>query len=377
MARRVFITVAEVSGDQHAAQFIRALRQLEPDVIVEGYGGPEMAAAGATILHETTTRAAMTLHGAKRVFEVSRLLKDAQRYYREHRPDLQVCVDSSAMNLHFARVAKECGIPVLYYIAPQLWASREGRIKKVRAYVDRLACILPFEEQWYRDRGMNATFVGHPLFDKLPPDRLTRSDGAPFPARPPIIGVVPGSRKSEVSANFPGLIEVMRAIRASFADATFLVPATAAAEPVVRELLLGLDLPVTVKTDAFDELIPQCDLVLCKSGTSTLHVAAWSVPMVVVYHVNPLIWHLVGRWIVKTKQIALVNVLAGQRELVPEFVPFTNPGAVAECALDLLKHPEKLVAQRAALRELVSTIDKRGASVSVAKMAQEMMQKPK
>src|SRR5437588_5782011 len=128
MPRRVFITVAEVSGDQHAAELIGALRKLDPGIIIEGFGGPQMAAAGATILHETTRKAAMTFHAVARVFEVSRLLKQARRYYRETKPDLQICVDSSAMNLHFARVAKEEGVKVLYYIAPQLWASREGRM---------------------------------------------------------------------------------------------------------------------------------------------------------------------------------------------------------------------------------------------------------
>ena len=123
MPKRIFITVAETSGDKHAAALIRSLKTLDPTIDIEGFGGPEMAAAGATILRETVKDAAMTVHGVKRVFEVRRLLKEASRIYATRKPNLQICDDSSAMNLHFARRAKQAGVPVLYYVAPQLWAS--------------------------------------------------------------------------------------------------------------------------------------------------------------------------------------------------------------------------------------------------------------
>src|SRR4051812_33814884 len=238
MPKRVLITVAEVSGDKHAAGMVRALKQLDPSIQVDALGGPALASAGATVRHETVTGAAMTLHGAKRIFEMMRLLKWVKRFYRDPatRPDLQVCVDSSAINLHFARAAKEAGIPVLYYVAPQLWASREGRMKKVRKYVARLACIFPFEEMYFRSHGVEATFVGHPLFDELPRER-PRNNGPSFPDAPPVIGIVAGSRKSEVVANLPGLVQVANAIRVRFPDARFLIPTTSAGHATVKELL--------------------------------------------------------------------------------------------------------------------------------------------
>jgi lipid-A-disaccharide synthase len=281
-------------------------------------------------------------------------------------------VDSSAINLHFARAAKEAGIPVLYYVAPQLWASREGRMKKVRNYVDRLACIFPFEEMYFRKHGVEATYVGHPLFDEIPTDRQ-RVNPPWFPDAPPVLGIVPGSRRSEVKANLPGLIEVMHHIRSQFKNVTFLVPTTTVVDALVREMLAPHALQQVIEDRGFDTMMPSCDLVITKSGTSTLHVAAWNVPMVVVYHVNPLLWHLAGKWLVKTKKIAMVNILAGQTELVPEFIPFTEPDAVAACAIDLLKHPEKLGVQRQALQKLIATMDKPGASMSVAKIAMGMM----
>ena len=394
--RRVFITVAEVSGDRHAAQLVTALRALDPDLLVEGLGGPEMAAAGATIHRETVRDAAMGWRGALRAGEVLGLLRWTRRHFETNRPDLLVGVDSPSMNFHFAKLAKSLGVPVMQYVAPQLWAWREGRMTKVRRWVDRLACILPFEEGYFRGHGVDASFVGHPLFDELPPRR--DAPGPRFPDRPPVIGLLPGSRRSEAAANFPGLLGAAGRIRAAFPGATFVVPTTPATHPVVLALVrpdTGKQLPpaptvngaapdaaggVTVRQDAFDELVPSCDLCLTVSGTATLHVAGFGVPMVVVYAANPILWHGLGRWLVKAKTYALVNVLAvgphatRDRHLVPEVIPwFGDPGVVAERALDYLRNPEKLAAQRASLEALVQSLDHPGASMNVARMALGML----
>lgn len=400
LSKRVFITVAETSGDNNAASLVTALRSLDPTIQIEGLGGPKMAAAGVKIHFETTARAAMTLHAIGRAREVWRWLKWMKAEYARAKPDLHICVDSSGFNLHFAKVAKSFGVPVLYYVAPQLWASREGRIKKVRAYVDRLASIFPFEAKWYQDRGVNAQFVGHPLFDSLPANRLELSATPPrFPDRPPVIGIVPGSRKSEVRANLDPLIHVAYAIAEQVPVAEFLIPTTVSAH---TEVMLGTmmrtrtDVEVDERSflcespqstehgkrivrfrgevDAFEKFIPQCDLVITKSGTSTVHIAGYGVPMIVVYRINRFAWHLVGRWLVKTKKIAMVNILAGQTDLVPEFIPwYGGVDTVADCAIELLRSPEKLADQRRKLIELIDPISKPGASMNVAKIAMEMM----
>jgi lipid-A-disaccharide synthase len=373
--KRIFITAAEASGDQHAAELVRSLKQIDPALVIEGLGGPKMAAAGVTLLEETVGKAAMGWRGALRALEASQWLDLASRRYRETRPDLHICVDSSAINLPFARLAKEkFGVPVLYYIAPQLWASREGRMKQVRAYVDRVACIFPFEEEYYRSHGVNATFVGHPLFDEMPVDRASRIGNGPrFPSAPPVIGIIPGSRRSEVNSNLPHLIEVMDGIRREFTEATFLIPTTSASHPLVHEML-HRRADVAIKQDGFDELVPRCDLVITKSGTSTVHVAAWRVPMIVVYRINPLLWELIGRWVIQTRKIAMVNILAGQVDLVPEFVPWYGSNRpVTECALEFLRHPETLRAQHDKLDALMAPIDKPGASDNTAKLALSLM----
>ena len=373
--KRIFITAAEASGDQHAAELVRSLKQLDPSLEIEGLGGSKMAAAGVKLLEETVGKAAMGWRGALRALEASRWMELVSRRYRESRPDLHICVDSSAINLPFARLAKEkFGVPVLYYIAPQLWASREGRMTQMREFVDHVACIFPFEEAYFRSHGVQATFVGHPLFDELPVERTAGAGVGPrFPHAPPVIGIIPGSRRSEVEANLPHLIEVMDGIRREFSTATFLVPTTSASNSPVQELLRGRA-DVTVKQDGFDDLVPRCDLVITKSGTSTVHVAAWRVPMIVVYRINPLLWELVGRWVVRTRKIAMVNILAGQIDLVPEFIPWYGSNQpVTECALEFLRHPERLAAQREKLDALMAPIDHPGASLNAARLALSLM----
>lgn len=384
MSRKVFITVGEVSGDNHAASVIKSLKRLAPDVQIDAVGGPAMAAAGATIHFETTKKAAMSFHAVKRVAEIRRLEKWLRARYDNPatKPDLHICVDSSGFNLRFAQLAKSAGVPTLYFVAPQLWASREGRIKQMRACVDQLACIFPFEEKWFSERGVKTTFVGHPLFDELPADRLSRVPTVRYPDRAPVIGVVAGSRRSEVRENLPPLIEVMHRITIDLPTARFLLPTTPAAseiigEPRYTDAMQGLN--CVVQQNAFDELIPQCDLVLCKSGTSTVHVAAYGVPMVVVYRISTVLWQAVGRWLIKTPKIAMVNILfnggpTGDKEIVPEFIPWNGDEVpVTESALDLLALPDKLSDMRNSLLELIEPLDRRGASDNVAKLALDML----
>ncbi len=384
MPRRIFISVAEVSGDQHAAAMIRKLRELDPDVIVEGLGGPAMQAAGAIIHRETVTRAAMGWRGALRALEFRKYLKWTRDYFAQNKPDLLVCVDSSGVNFHFARIAKEAGVPVLYYIAPQVWASREGRVKTMREVIDRVACIWPFEEEYFARHDIRATHVGHPLFDELEPQEYRIVDPkTKFPNRPPIVGLLPGSRASDATSNFPHILDVAERIYRAIPDVTFRIPTTpathlAVSQRVARAGEAGILSPpasrIRIGVDAFEELVPDCDLCITKSGTSTLHVAAFGVPMIVVYRVNPLLWHLAGRWIVKTRTFSMVNILADAHDhIVPEHVPwFGSNQPVADQAINFLRNPPALLAQRDRLLQLIHHIDHPGASMNVARIVIEM-----
>jgi lipid-A-disaccharide synthase len=386
MGRRVFLTVAEVSGDQHAAKLARELKSLMPDVILEGHGGPAMRAAGVQIHHDTVTRAAMGFKAVLRALEIRRILKWTARRFAECPPDLQVSIDSWSMNYHFARLAHDRGRPVLYYIAPQAWASREGRVKKLAKVVDRLACILPFEEEFFRRRGVNATFVGHPLFDHLPRELTPRDQR--FPQKPPVIGLLPGSRRGVAKDNFPHLLAVANRILAEFPAATFLIPTTPNTQGVVLGEMskrspatsrldepCGTAGPFSWQLDGFDDLVPRCDLCVTVSGTATLHVAGYHVPMIVVYRGSRILWHLIGWWLIKTRTYSLVNLLNDSHDhLVPEFIPwYGSADIVADRALEYLRQPEQLDAQRERLMHLIRSLDKPGASHNVAQLAMELL----
>jgi len=398
---RVFISVAEVSGDRHAAQLVRSLRQLDSSLIIEGLGGPEMAAAGATIHRNTVEKAAMGWRGALRAFEVYKLLKWSSRYFQQNRPDLLIGVDSPSMNFHFEKVARQQGIPTLQYVAPQLWAWAPWRMEKLRKWVDRMACILPFEEEYFRSHDVNATFIGHPLFDELPANRYALRPGE-LNGRAPVVGLLAGSRKSEAQHNFPRMLAVAERLRKEFPAIRFVIPTTAATHPVVEQLLAGgtapanedsasegiggtfssIIGPVEVAQDAFDRMVPRCDLCITVSGTATLHVASFGVPMIVVYRVNPIAWHTIGRHLVPSRTFALVNVLSSRSGLgepptghiVPAFVPWLgSPDRVADLAIELLRDSRKLQAQSDRLSRLIHTLDQPGASMNVARLAMEMM----
>jgi lipid-A-disaccharide synthase len=393
MARRIFISVGEASGDQHAAQLIRELRQLDPDIVVEGIGGPAMRAAGAIVHHDTVTRAAMGLETIFRYFELKRVLKWSIQYFASNPPDLQICIDSWMMNWHWAKLAHEHKIPVLYYIAPQVWASRPGRVKRMARYVDHVACILPFEEKFFRDHGINATFVGHPLFDALHvPD--ARPASARFPNQPPVIALIPGSRKSVAKRNFPQLLDVSERILQKFPQAQFLIPTMPSTHDVVKQWLLwkpgatlqfvegGLEKigPRTMGLSRegknyFDEFIPQCDLCLAVSGTATLHAAALNVPMIAVYRLSPIVWNIGARWFINTRTYSLVNLLSSRSErIVPEFIPWYGSNQpVTDKALEYLEHPQLLEEQRAQLREVIGKMNQPGASRNAAKLAIELL----
>jgi lipid-A-disaccharide synthase len=398
MAQRIFITAAEVSGDLHASHLIESLRELDPSLVIEGHGGPRMRAAGATIHTETTANAAMGLSAVGRVKEMFALLKWTRAYFKTHPPDLQICVDSPALNFHFAKAAHAVGRPVLYYVAPQLWAWREGRMKKLRRWCARVACIVPFEEAYFRSHGVNATFVGHPLFDELGDKSHPASDTAK-PVRDfgdaPVVGLLAGSRRGEAAKNFSRMLEVAARVRERFPNARFLLPTTTATNPIVQAHLDALP-PSSIlhppssyfeiRQDAFDDFVPRCDLVVTVSGTATLHVAMHNTPMIVVYHGSPVMWNLVGRWLINTRTYAMVNLLSADPQLassgrvtrdmhvVPEFVPWYGPTEpAAECAIDLLTHPEKLAAQRERLAALVRKLHKPGASMNTARMALEIL----
>ncbi len=369
--KRVMITLAEHSADVHASHFVRSLRQLRPDIEISALGGDALKSAGVNVFFDTVRNAAMGWRGLLRAREMKQRLAFVAQLYATNKPDLHVCCDSWTMNVHFARLAKSFGVPVLYYIAPQAWASREGRVKELARVADQLACILPFEEAFFRERGVKATYVGHPLFDQPRHEIL--------PGDPYRVALPCGSRRSIARSNFPRQFKVALDILHQRPATRFVIPTTDVTHDVVAQIVGGDSRFELIRND-FDRAVSGCGLAITVSGTATLHLAALGVPMIVVYQGSRFLWHAVGRWIIRTRTYAMVNLLAANgrdepsRHIVQEFIPwYGSVKPVCDAALRLLESPELLKKQRAAIASIVEKVNASGASIHVAEMACELL----
>lgn len=317
----IFITAAEASGDEHAANLMRAIRARRDDVRFVGAAGEQMAAAGCQVIADLTGRASMVGGPILQAGYYYRTVRRIQRAIREIRPDLHIPVDSPAMNWHLAATARRSGAKVFYYIAPQVWAWAPWRVRKLARLTDQVACILPFEQRYLRDRGVNARYVGHPLLDTLPP----RPDPAPDLADAWLSGawrvaMLPGSRPGEIGGHSRALLAAAGRIRRRWPDArcTFSVRGDAAAE-ALRRMCPRDEIDIAVGRTR--EVLARSHFAVAVSGTVTLEAAYFGVPMVILYRVSRLGYGLVGRWLLRTPHLSLVNILAGRR-LVPELMPW-------------------------------------------------------
>lgn len=363
---RVFLSVGESSGDLHAANLIAALRELDPTIQTEGLGGDKMAAAGCR-LYRNVLHSAMFHKIFAEIGSFLRVLVGMDRQFADDPPDVLVVIDSPGSNFPLARRAQSRGIPVLYYIPPQLWAWGKWRIRKLRNRVSRVACIFPFEEAMYRGAGVPVRFVGHPLLDPIAAELAKPTPAGVFGPGSPRIGILPGSRTQEIDSLLPAMLETAAAIRGKFPSAEFaLGPARDSLRPRIDARVAASGLPVRMGL-AYD-IMRTADLVLIASGTATLETALLGTPMIILYHVNPL-FSLVGKALIRTPFVGLPNVVAG-RAIVPEFAPVLPPTAViAAAALEILQSPERQAAIRADLAQVRSKLGEPGASRRAAEEA--------
>ena len=310
------ISCGEPSGDMYAAELARRIRAREPAAVITGFGGERLRAAGASLLGDFS---GLSVTG---LLEVARVLPRTYAMFRRlvaaarrDRPDVFVAVDFPDFNFRLAAAIRRLGVPIVYYISPQLWAWRPGRMKTMRALADRVLVIFPFEEQIYRDAGVPVQWVGHPLLDVMPPpqpkDVLAASLG--LSAAAPIVALLPGSRRNEVRAILPGLAAAAGRIRARLPDVQFVV---ARAPHISDDLLAPLRLDCQARrpscsTGSADELLQIADVALVASGTVTVQAALHECPMVVVYRLSPLTYRL-GRPFVRVSTFAMANLVAGE-----------------------------------------------------------------
>ncbi len=354
----VLFTAFEPSGDEHAAAVITELKRREPRLPIYAWGGPAMAAAGAKVIERTGEDAVMGLPGLAKIREHKGINGRIRDWLRDT-PGiaLLIPVDSPAANFPICKIAKRKGLSVLHLVAPQVWAWGGWRIRKLRRLTDGLLCLLPFEEPWFRERGIEATFVGHPLFDEEVPREALANEGAAFATGSPRIALLPGSRPGEISRNWPMLLDAYRALVRTHPETVGVVAATT---PAVADRLReiagqegGWPGSLACAVGATDAVIHWSELALVVSGTVTLQIARQQRPMVIVYKASPLIYTLFARWVLSTEFLTLPNLVAG-REVVPEFVPhFQGHEPIVAEALKLLDSPEIASRQRAELGRIV------------------------
>jgi lipid-A-disaccharide synthase len=323
-----------------------------------GIGGPRMAAAGCELLADVVAHASMGLDALKRLVYYRGLIRTVAREMARRRPAVLVPVDSPGLNWHMAAAARRLGIPVMYYVAPQVWAWAPWRIRKLRRLADHVACLLPFEQEYFRRRGVQATFVGHPMFDQLPP----RSAPPPPPADAASwrIVLLPGSREKEIRRHAPAMVRAAEMIRRRYPQAacTFSVADERSAALVSDATGLPLgrsDDSIAVVAGQTHRILADSHFALATSGTITLETAYFGVPMVTFYRISRLHKALFG-WLMRTRYYSLVNILA-ERELVPELIPwYGRAESLAHAALSQLDDPARLARIRVALMALTEPL---------------------
>jgi lipid-A-disaccharide synthase len=376
LAEEILIVAGEASADLHAARALAELRLLRPGVHAFGVGGPRLREQGLEVLAPAEEISVMGLAEVlPRIPRILSILSQLARAADARRPKAALLVDLPDFNLRLAKKLKALGIPVVYYVSPQVWAWRQGRAKKIARVVDRMLCILPFEPRCYEGTGLAARFVGHPFAEKpAPGTKETYRAALGLPAARTTVALVPGSRPSELARIFPPMLEAAERIRAAHPDAQFVVPVAATLPRGAVEPYLAAHpgVEVTLVDGRTDEAVGASDAAIVKSGTATLESALMLRPMIVVYRVAWLTY-LVGRLLVKIAHFSLVNILAGRR-VVPELLQREASPARMAAEIELLLGDRGVrEAQLAGLREVRASLGEPGAPRRVAETIVEVM----
>lgn len=365
MTARLLVSCGEPSGDLYAGALARELRAFDPGTVVAGLGGPQLAAAGGRLLADyrglSVTGLTEALAKLPRSWTTLRRLVAAARV---DRPDALVVIDFPDFNLPLARRVKRLGIPVVYYVGPQIWAWRSGRLNAIREIADLVLVIFPFEEEIYRQAGVPVELVGHPLVDLIrtpdsKEDFLRRHGLTPGV---PTVAILPGSRANEVRRILPPLAAATDQIRRRLGNAQFIVARAPNLDghlfDVVRQ---GGHPPMALVDGDADGVLAASDIALTASGTATVQAALHDTPMVIVYRLSPLTYFL-GRRFVTVDTFGMVNLIAGER-IVPELIQDRlTPGAVADEAVSMLTDSTRAAHVRKGLARVRDRLGAPGAS---------------
>ncbi|MBF0169976.1 MAG: lipid-A-disaccharide synthase [Nitrospinae bacterium] len=368
IARKIMLITGEESGDLYAGRLVSELIRRIPGLVVEGIGGPRFRAAGGTSFYDIKQMAAVGFGGplAKLGFYLG-ALREVKARLATGQYDGVVLIDLPDFNLRVAKAADAAGTPVFYYVAPQFWAWRRYRIRTVQRFVDMMIVALPFEEEFYKGRGINARFFGHPLLDELPEGIDRESLRREFGAGPGelLVGLMPGSRESEVERHLPMMLEALRLIR----KRTPVRGVIACAESIDATMVEGEAKRARIESRVVRgkswEVMNACDFLIAKSGTTTLQAAIAGTPTMLVYKVD-MISYLIARALVHVKYAGLPNLVADE-EVMPELLQGEATAEnIATVALSYLTDPRKRMAQKEKLAGIRAALGERGASARAA-----------
>lgn len=369
-------SAGEASGDKHAAAVFRAMRERLPGLRGSGMGSSAMREAGIELTVDSSGIGVVGLGEVLRHYgAIRRALTTMQHAVCTQRPDLLICVDYKEFNLKLARHAKACGIKVLFYVSPQVWAWRPGRVKKYGAAIDMMAVIFPFETRFYEAHNIPVRYVGHPLVGRVQASaaREVLMQEFGLNAEHPVIGLLPGSRKAEVQRLLPVMLETATLLFKQNPSLQFILPqaATIPAE-LIQPLLAAASIPVTCIQERSYDVLACCDAALVASGTATLETALMGVPMAVVYKVSPLTYTLL-KPLIRIPDIALVNIVAEHR-VVQEFVQkAAEPHALAQEMQRLLNDADYRAQIRHDLAEVQTRLGTADGVNTMAQLACDML----
>jgi lipid-A-disaccharide synthase len=355
---RIFISAGDLSGEIHASNLVKEIKRIDPSCFVSSTGGNNLKAISDNFVDDIVNINAFGFLPIKQAFYLRKVLKKIKRHLLRNIPDKVVLVDYYGFHIHVARLANSMGIPVYYYVSPQVWASRSGRIKKLSKVVKKMLVIFPFEEKLYKDNNVNAVFVGNPLIDKIP--QKTNFEKHVFDnLTPPVIGLFPGSRQSSIKRHTPILLETAKILKEKI-NARFVIFGVSNKIDFV--------LPGYVTFDGsgnFDKRI-SIDFAICPSGTICLENALIGIPMSIIYKLSYFNYFFI-RALIKVKYIGIVNILAG-KSVVPEFIQFdAKPEKIAWSVLEQLK-PENYSLRVQELLSLRQTLGAPGVSKRAAEI---------
>jgi lipid-A-disaccharide synthase len=366
---KLCIITGEASGDLHAASVVASLRRQRADLEIFGMGGAALRSAGVEILHDVKE---MAIVGLFNVFahlpHLVSVLRDLKREIAQRRPDAVVLVDFPDFNLRLAAHCRRLGIPVIYFISPQVWAWRKGRIRKIARLVDRMLVVFPFEEELYRREGVDVTYVGHPLVDQLSSVRPAQKNLESGRLR---LALLPGSRRHEISTLLRPMLEAARELGRRRPLEAFIIKA-----PTVDRQLLTAELEADGEFEIIEQggtaALASAHLALCSSGTATLEAAILRTPSVVVYRLSRLT-HLVARWLVDLPHFSLVNIVAG-RSVLPELLQDQVTSATIVEEAEGLLDPDRYRALQHDLDDVYTKLGAPGASDRTARAILDLME---